>query len=56
MMASKATTSKAGQEEIVTVRIPSYLVTRLRDLASRSDRTLSAEIRVAVRRYVEDTA
>ncbi len=40
------------KEGSVTARLPFDLIERLREIAVANDRTLSAEIRIAVRNYV----
>ena len=41
------------KEEVVTTRLDAEQVIRLRLLAAQNERTLSAEVRMAVRLYLE---
>jgi predicted DNA-binding protein len=44
----------ATTSDTINVRLPRELVDKLRELAERHDRSLSAELRVAVRRHIEE--
>ena len=48
-----ATTEQQPQED-TTVRLPRSLVEQVRKIANAHERSLSAELRVALRAYVED--
>jgi predicted DNA-binding protein len=44
------------KDEVVTTRLETEMVDRLRELAKEHERTVAAEVRLAVRRYLEEQA
>jgi predicted DNA-binding protein len=53
-MDTKSSTTPGARERFVTFRIPPELHERLRELATRRDRSVSAELRRIIRREVEE--
>jgi hypothetical protein len=49
-----ATTKQKAQQDTTTVRMPRSLIEQLRKLAKAHDRSLSAELRVALAAYIND--
>jgi predicted DNA-binding protein len=41
------------KDEVVTTRLDAEMVERLRELAKQHERTVAAEVRLAVRKYLE---
>ena len=44
------------QTEVVQVRMPVDMLDRLREMARENERTIAAEVRMAIRGYLKDPA
>lgn len=50
-----AKTADRGEVRQASMRIPTDTIERLKDLAARNDRSMSAEIRHALRKHLEES-